>query len=79
MATSLRHLILTNIFHKETKDMSHISEEERKRILNEKLEKIREMYGYMPHTAQVPGLAYCHSMRAPCSMATSPNALTWIR
>jgi len=52
LATSLRHLILTNIFHKETKDMSHISEEERKRILNEKLEKLREMYGYMPHTAQ---------------------------
>ena len=49
LATSLRHLILTNIFHNETKDLT---EEERTRILNEKLEKLREMYGYMPHTAQ---------------------------
>ena len=79
LATSLRQLTRTYIFHKETKDMSHISEEERKTTLNEKLEKSREMYGYMLHTAQAPGLAYCHSMRAPCSMATSPNALTWIR
>ena len=74
MATSLRHLILTNIFHKETKDMSHISEEERKRILNEKLEKLREMYGYMPHTAQVPGLAVLSQ-----HVATSRKALSWAR
>ncbi|CAE7705028.1 Cacna1c [Symbiodinium sp. CCMP2456] len=52
LATSLRQLILTKLFHEETKDMSHISEEERKRILNEKLEKLRQMYGYMPHSAQ---------------------------
>ena len=50
LATSLRQLILTNIFHNETKDLS---DEERTRILNEKLEKLRAMYGYMPHTAQV--------------------------
>ncbi|CAE7030629.1 Scn11a [Symbiodinium natans] len=49
LATSLRHLIMANIFHDETKDMS---EEERIKVLNEKLEKLREMYGYTPHTAQ---------------------------
>ena len=42
---------MANIFHDETKDMS---EEERIKVLNEKLEKLREMYGYTPHTAQVP-------------------------
>jgi len=49
ISTALRHLILTNIFHNETKDLS---EEERTRLLNEKVEKLKEMYGFRPHSTQ---------------------------
>ncbi|CAJ1339313.1 unnamed protein product [Effrenium voratum] len=49
LASSLRQIIMTNVLRKETQ---HLPDDERTQVLKEKIEALRERYGYKPHSNQ---------------------------